>query len=390
MKTDMGNHRWVKENLDLGTDPVPLESCYSDAHYQLEREAIFKRCWLIVGRVEEITKPGEFFVKDLPVADTSVLVVRGMDGQVRAFHNMCSHRANKVVWDERGTCKRYFTCPFHNWTYDTTGALRFVTDEVNFFNLKKEELGLTPVACDVWEGFIFVNLDPRPRESLLEYMGGVADQLKGYPFDQMQETYGYSVDERVNWKVLLDAQNEVYHLPYLHKTTFPDFFADNDHRCVRNLAFRRFGRHCVYSTERSDKHKVIRAEEFALKADPMSFVAASTMIGAFDFYTIFPNSVIGFLGGTFLHYRLWPMGPEQTVWEIRLYTRKPKNAGEVLAQEFLKAGLRDTLHEDAGSHERTQSVLKSGAKKHMILQDEEVQIRFFHKMVDDHVRAAAG
>src|SRR5579862_5022752 len=119
MKTDMGNHRWVKENLDLGTDPVPLESCYSDAHYQLEREAIFKRCWLIVGRVEEITKPGEFFVKDLPVADTSVLVVRGMDGQVRAFHNMCSHRANKVVWDERGTCKRYFTCPFHNWTYDT-------------------------------------------------------------------------------------------------------------------------------------------------------------------------------------------------------------------------------------------------------------------------------
>jgi phenylpropionate dioxygenase-like ring-hydroxylating dioxygenase large terminal subunit len=386
MKTEMTNHRWVKENPDLGTGPVPIEPCVSPSYYELEREQIFKKCWLIVGRTDEVPKPGDFFVHDMPVADTSIVVVRGRDGKIRAFHNMCSHRGNKLVWEDRGTCKGYFTCLFHSWAYDTTGALRIVTDEENFFDLDKSKLGLTPVACDVWKGFIFINVDPAPRESLTEYLAGLAIQLDGFPFEELRLTHGYSVEEQVNWKVLLDAQNEVYHLPYLHEGTFPDTFAWNEKKAVRNLAFKRFGRHCVYANELNADMKITPAEALLLRLDPHVFDLAPTMIGGFDFYVLFPNTVLAFLGNGFFHYRLWPKAVDRTVWEIRMYNRPPRNAGEALVHEYTKTKLRDTLQEDACTHEKTQSILKSGAKTHFMMQDEEVQIRFFHKMVEDHVR----
>ena len=385
MKTDMRNHRWVKENPDLGTGLVPIEPCFSESYYELERERIFKRCWLIVGRAEEIAAPGAFFVHDLPVADTSILVVRGKDDKIGAFHNMCSHRGNKLVWDERGTCRGYFTCTFHSWAYDTSGALRIVPDEGNFFDFDKAEFGLTPVACDVWGGFIFVNLDPQPQETLTEYMGGVGTQLDGYPFEQLRQTHGWTVEEKVNWKILLDAQNEVYHLPYLHENTFPDTFAWDEKKDVRNLAFKRFGRHCVYANEMNPDAHVTATEALTGRMDPTLFNPVPTMIGGFDFYVLFPNSVIAFLAQTVVHYRLWPKAPDRTTWEIRLYNRAPANAGEALVHEYIKAKLRDTLQEDACNHEKIQSMLKSGAKKYFVMQDEEVQIRFFHKVVDDHV-----
>ena len=86
-----------------------------------------------------------------------------MQGRVRAFHNICRHRGNKLVWNDdpreetSGTC-RQFTCKYHGWRYDLDGALTFVQQESEFFDLDKSEYGLVPVHCDVWEGFVFVNL----------------------------------------------------------------------------------------------------------------------------------------------------------------------------------------------------------------------------------------
>ncbi|HEV7989696.1 MAG TPA: aromatic ring-hydroxylating dioxygenase subunit alpha [Candidatus Binataceae bacterium] len=388
MKTDMSNHRWAKQNPDLDTAPIPIEPCCSEDYYQLERERIFKRSYLIVGRVEDVPKPGDFFVHDLPVAETSLLVVRGKDDKIRAFHNMCSHRGNRLVWEEQGSCRGYFTCKFHSWAYDTAGSLRIVTDEENFFDLRKDELGLTAITCKIWEGFIFVNLDPQPKQTLGEYLDGVTGHLKGYPFDRMQLAYGYTIEEKVNWKVLMDAQNESYHLPYLHEATFPDYFALNDKKSLRTLAFKRFGRHSVYSTEANPDRKATAAEKCAISMDTSIVEGEPTMIGVFDFHVIFPNSVIAFLGNWYFHYRLWPLAMDRTRWEIRVYFRPPQNAGQLLAREYMKNKLRDALLEDACTHEKIQSMLKSGAKKFFMMQDDEAQIRFFHKMVDEHVRAA--
>ncbi len=385
MKFDMSNHRWARQNPDLGTGPVSVEPCHSQPYFELEKEKIFKQTWLMVGRAEDIPNAGDYLVQDLAVADTSALVARGRDGVIRAFHNVCPHRGNKLVWDKGGCGKSVFVCPFHRWTFDLSGHLRGVTDQGNFFDLIKSELGLTSIACDVWNGFIFVNLDPAPKQALLKYLDGLASKLKDYPISDLRFAFGWTVDERSNWKVAMDAQNETYHVPYLHSVGQPaQMFMANETGSTRNVVFERYGRHSMFGNAPRPDAKPTAMQAFAGRFGGGPFSADHVLIGNFNFYVFFPNSaVVLFPGGVVANHRMWPLGPDRTRWEIRIYTRPPTNPGEALSQELFKAMGRNALQEDAANHERVQSTLKSGAIKNFMLQDEEVQIRFFHKMIDD-------
>ena len=94
---------WTERYPELGTGPLPVAPYISPHYFALERARIFNKVWLNVGRVEQIPNVGDYFVKDLSVCKTSVMVVRGNDGIIRAFHNMCSHRGNQMVWNSRGS-----------------------------------------------------------------------------------------------------------------------------------------------------------------------------------------------------------------------------------------------------------------------------------------------
>jgi phenylpropionate dioxygenase-like ring-hydroxylating dioxygenase large terminal subunit len=396
--SDVPTHLWARKFPELGTGPVSNRPCVSLEYFELERERVFKRVWLNVGRVDEIPNPGDFLVRDLAVCKTSLLVVRGADGGVRAFHNVCSHRGNQVSWREKGNC-RSFTCKFHGWTYDLDGKLVGVTDEANFFGLNKAENGLTPVAADTWEGFIFVNLDPNPAESLRDYLGEVADHLEGYPFDKLTTRYTYQADERVNWKVLLDAQQEGYHVPFLHRLTFVKA-VDNWQQeiLVRSVDVKLFKCHRLVSVGGSGQapgSKLTPVEELARRYGATTLAAmggashggqqGTKLVGTFDFWVIFPNFVMALMDGTYFTYNLWPLAVDHTVWEIRTYYPPARNAGERFSQEFAKCTLRDPLLEDGSVHERIQAMLGSGAKSHFILQDEEIAVRHGYKVVADYV-----
>jgi nitrite reductase/ring-hydroxylating ferredoxin subunit len=129
---------WTEHYPELGTAPVSYESSISPEFYQLEREAIFKRAWLNVGRVEQLRRKGCFFTKDLAVASTSLIIVAGMDDKIRAFHNVCRHRGNKLVWTDdpreetSGSC-RQFACKYHGWRYELDGRCSFILQESEFF-----------------------------------------------------------------------------------------------------------------------------------------------------------------------------------------------------------------------------------------------------------------
>ncbi|MFD6218588.1 aromatic ring-hydroxylating oxygenase subunit alpha, partial [Nocardia salmonicida] len=207
---------WTQHYPELGTSMMSFEDSVSPEFFELEREAIFKRAWLNVGRVEQVPKTGSYFTKEIDIARTSIVVVRDRDGAVNAFHNVCRHRGNKLVWNEfpreetAGTC-RQFTCKYHGWRYGLDGSLNFVQQEGEFFDLDTAELGLAPVHCDVWAGFIFVNLDVTPRQSLREFLGPMITDLDGYPFDKMTEWYEFKADNQSNWKLFADAFQEYYH-----------------------------------------------------------------------------------------------------------------------------------------------------------------------------------
>ena len=265
MKTVMREKQWAEKYPDLGTEPVPTEPYVSDEHYELERERIFRRCWINVGRVDEIPNPGDYFVRDIAICKTSVLIIRGSDGVVRGFFNVCSHRGNTLVLDGRGTCPGSVYCHFHNWVYSDTGALIRVPDEENFFDFDKRDHGLTPVNTDFWEGFVFVHLGTEPAETLREYLGGVADQLDGCPFHEMPLMQTYLVDERANWKVGLDAQNELYHLPFQHRRILGDAFLMNDKGHCRFQDVNLYNYHTVWSCEYDPTHKLTPLGEHRLR-----------------------------------------------------------------------------------------------------------------------------
>src|SRR5262245_31601121 len=101
--------KWHDHYPELGTGPIPIKRYVSRDYFEKERERIFRTAWLNIGRVEQLPKPGDYFVKELAICNTSILVVRGKDGTIRAFHNMCSHRGNQLVWNRKGTCQA-FSC----------------------------------------------------------------------------------------------------------------------------------------------------------------------------------------------------------------------------------------------------------------------------------------
>src|SRR3954462_14411142 len=212
---------WTK-HFKLDTAPVDYTDSISPEHYELERDAIFRRTWLQVGRVEQLRRKGSYFTRELHAARTSVVVVRGTDDEVRAFHNICRHRGNKLVWQDfpgeevRGTA-RQFTCKYHGWRYGLDGGCTFVQQESEFFGLDKKDYGLAPVHCEVWEGWIFVNFDresePRP---LREYLGEYGAGFEGYPFHEMTQVHKYRAEIGANWKLYIDAFTEFYHAPVLH------------------------------------------------------------------------------------------------------------------------------------------------------------------------------
>ena len=157
---------WTEHYPELGTGPVSYEDSISPEHYELEREAIFAPdvAQRRPGRAAP-ARPAATSPRSSTRRRTSVIVVRGTDGEVRAFHNICRHRGNKLVWNDypreetSGTC-RQFTCKYHGWRYGLDGDLTFVQQESEFFDLDKADYGLVPVQC---RGVGGVHLrEPRP------------------------------------------------------------------------------------------------------------------------------------------------------------------------------------------------------------------------------------
>ena len=393
--TNGNGAKWHDQYPHLRKDPLPADVFTSEEQFAREREQIFKKVWLNVGRVEQIPRPGDYFVKDLAVCNTSVIVVRGKDGKVNAFHNMCSHRGNKIAWDGKGTCQM-FTCKFHGWSYALDGKLTFVSDEEGFFGLKKKTLGLTPVAVDVWEGFIFINVDPAPQETLQDYLGELGTGLTGYPFNEWSVTSAsWTTEVKANWKVIKDAFQEVYHVAFLHRRSIPDSFTSKANPYAHSLDVRLYPRHGSMSlygnadfqptpvAELAFRHGafVIR-KDFSDARLPPAVNPTRSKQWSLDLNVIFPAFFVDVSEGSYFTHQFMPLAVDRTLWTSTQYFPKAKTPGQRFSQEYGNVIFRDIILEDGRTFEETQSVLSSGAKKEFYLHDEEILIRHSHHVID--------
>ncbi|MDH3387371.1 MAG: aromatic ring-hydroxylating dioxygenase subunit alpha [Gammaproteobacteria bacterium] len=190
-------------------------SFYTDPLWlQTECRELFLKDWFCVGRVEEVAKAGDFFSFDQ--IGEPILVVHGSDGVIRALSNVCRHRGT-VIASGSGNTKK-FLCPYHHWAYDTTGQLLNAPhmESHQAFNLK--QCRLPELKCEFWQGFIFVNLNPR-APALARELAPLETVIKNYHLEQM--SLGYLADEvwDTNWKCLLENFMEGYHLTPLHRET---------------------------------------------------------------------------------------------------------------------------------------------------------------------------
>jgi phenylpropionate dioxygenase-like ring-hydroxylating dioxygenase large terminal subunit len=384
----------------LGTGPVPVEPYISPEYFERERERIFRKVWINVGRDQEIPNGGDYFVRDIEAAKASVIIVRGRDNVIRAFHNVCSHRGNRMVWNESGNAYR-LTCNFHGWTYALDGELKGVPDEPHFFDLDKKCLGLTPVALEVWEGFIFVNLNPKPENSLAEFLGDFGRNIHGWPFEGLTNCYRHKVEIKCNWKVAMNVFQEGYHVPFIHKSSVPDSAAGPENPFCRPVGMVFHELHSVISLYRNPTPRLNSIDHIVAKHGPGYRNRAVTLTElprgvnparsdkwGFDSNTIFPNFVVHLWGnGTYNTFTFWPLTVNTCVMEARSYSKPPKTAGERFGREYNRMVLRSALTEDVATLERVQPMIESGAKSHFILQRTEAAIRHHHNVVEDFVRS---
>jgi glycine betaine catabolism A len=405
---------WTEAYPELGTEPISYEDSISPEFFEAERQAIFQRCWLNVGRVEQVPKVGSYFTKELAVVNTSIIVVRGADQKIRAFHNICRHRGNKLVWtdypdrEDRGMC-RQFACKYHGWRYALDGKLVFVQQEGEFFGVDKEMYGLVEVNLDVWEGFIFVHLSSTPAQPLREFLGEMAWAIEGYPFHKLTQAFRYRSEIKANWKLCQDAFQEFYHAPVLHKKQMPtpEIGQALSDAGYQGIHYEVFGPHRMVSST-----GLVRAPRDEDPAKPIDRLTRSGLHGPWehlnggpaelprginptksplwglDSFQFFPNFVILiWKANWYLTYHYWPLTPHSHVFETTLYFPPPKNAAERLAQETAAVTFKEYGFQDSNTLEATQSMLRSRVVDKFPLSDQEVLCRHLHKVVQDRVKA---
>jgi phenylpropionate dioxygenase-like ring-hydroxylating dioxygenase large terminal subunit len=403
---------WTAHYPGLGTAPVSYEDSISPEFYEREREAVFKKSWLNVGRVEQLPRTGSYFTREIEVADASIVIVKDAEGTVRAFHNVCRHRGNKLVWDDypkeetAGSC-RQFTCKYHAWRYNLDGSLAFVQQEDEFFDLDKSSMGLVPVACDVWEGFIFVNLATEPDQSLQEALGQMGAGLVGYPFGEMTNKWTFRSDINANWKLFIDAFVEFYHAPILHSKQYePEEFAKLAGYGFEALHYELLSPHSMVSSwggiSPPKDDAMVKPMERALRSGLFGPWDKPGVVGELppgvnptrhkswgtDSYVLFPNFMILIWEPEwYLTYHYWPTAHNRHTFEVSLYFVPPKNATERLRQEMAVLSTKEFALQDANTLEATQTMIESRVVEEFFLNDQEILCRHHHAVVREHVRA---
>jgi phenylpropionate dioxygenase-like ring-hydroxylating dioxygenase large terminal subunit len=192
---------------DVYTDPV---------RFELERERVLNRNWLLAGRSSDVAATGDWL--SFETHGETVVVTRQADGSLAGFHNVCSHRGPSFVTDAKGCGAKRFTCPYHGWVYDTTGALVGVPQR-EFFNPSDLEGRSAPkIAADEWGGFVWVNLaGPDRAVPLLDAIGAdIVTDLGNFRMEDMIVTDILEWEVPVSYKAIVDGFNEVYHATQLH------------------------------------------------------------------------------------------------------------------------------------------------------------------------------
>jgi choline monooxygenase len=276
------------------TDPAILE---------IEKSRIFRRTWQLVGTLSRdcgqrnavkcsISDPETYFTAE--VAGEPIIVVRDKHGELRAFSNVCRHRAGPIALGSG--CKNVLRCQYHGWTYTLDGRLIGTpdVDGVEFFD--RSTMGMVPLRCETWGQFIFVNFDQQ-AEPLSSYLGRIPEQARGFQFEGLQFAERRDYVIACNWKVYVDNYLEGYHIPIAH----PGLMKEIDYAQYRTETFR-------YYSQQFAPIRAIKQEEAAQRM----YAPGSGLKEALYFW-VFPNLMLNIYPDNIQTNVIVPLSHEKTL-----------------------------------------------------------------------------
>ncbi|TAA62688.1 SRPBCC family protein [Shinella sp. JR1-6] len=349
--------------------------CYhSPALLELERQHVFREHWQIACHVSDIPEPGNYLAMD--VVGERALILRGQDGAVRAFHNICRHRGSRLVADEKGSCRNALVCPFHGWVYNLDGTLRGAARPRSFPPLDKNEFALKALECEIWQGFVFIRFAPGPQPSVAALMKPFEAELAHYRTGEMIPAGAIWTQETpVNWKSVRDVDNEGYHVAMAHPA-LQDLYGSTyyDEPFVDGLC-RSFATYNPHAGRRWSVRNYV-------KISPENHALPERLRKAWIYFGLFPNAVIAVTPETVQFYQEFPLGVGKTLLRGGIYRYRQEERAHRLARYLAFRIDRDTQAEDVQLTVWSNEAMTSNAFAGFYLSDLEYGVRTHH----DHLR----
>ena len=297
-------HDW----LNIESSVLPNQAYTDPDFFRLEQERVFKNTWVFAAFAHKISNPGDLL--PVQVAGQPIVLVRGDDSKIRAFHNVCRHRGAKLVDVESAGC-RTIVCPNHSWSYSLSGKLLarphfFGGDKHDVHPDGHPDVGLVAVRCDVWYDWIFVNLDGQAGE-FVDYVQPIADKLADYDLGVLRIGCSLEFELQANWKLAIENFIEPYHVfschPWLNSFVG---MAERDPPAFENHAL-----WCGYEFKKTDPARGEGLPYFPNLPDDKKRRG--------DWYVLFPNFAFEIFPDQLAVFVAAPSGPDRCKETIGLY-----------------------------------------------------------------------
>jgi phenylpropionate dioxygenase-like ring-hydroxylating dioxygenase large terminal subunit len=291
-----------RDVMPVGAQTLPAAYYTGHQHFERELDRLFRRMWFCGGREEEIERPGQFVLRELP--GENIVVTRDSTGQVRAFHNVCRHRGTRLCTESTGAFPGSIQCPYHSWTYALDGRLIGAPhmDEVPHF--RKEDYPLHAVHADVWDGHIFLNLSRSPS-ALRDQLEGLPSKFAPWRMQDLKLGKRIVYDVKANWKLVIQNYNECLHCPNLHPALNKlSHYLSGENEPLRS----------TFMGGRMD----LRPGVETLSMDGSCPRALLPGLSPDDqrrvyYYAIFPNMLLSLHPDYMMVHTLWPIAPDRTI-----------------------------------------------------------------------------
>lgn len=302
-----------------------------------EQEKVFRREWIAVGRATALPNAGDYLLAE--IGGESIIVVRDKTGGLRAFYNVCRHRGTRLTEEPCGKFSGSIQCPYHAWTYGLDGRLIGAPHMQEAEGFDKADYPLHPVPLESWEGFLFVNLSPKPRP-FAEAFAPMIGRFRQYGLEQLVTVRRIDYDVRANWKLVMQNYSECLHCPTIHpelSLKLPYTSGANDLTEGPYLGG-------YMEIKAPNESATMSGRRCAL---PLGALAPDDERRAY-YYTIYPTMMLSLHPDYAVFYTVWPQSADSTrvVCEWMVHPGAPEAPGYDIgdAEEFWDRTNRQDWH----------------------------------------------